>query len=256
MKRILPVIIMALGLALLIGSGFAIRSELKFRDGAIQTDGRVVEMMSRTSRDRDRGTSRTYAPVFTFALPSGKLQRAEGGVWSNPPCCSVGDTIRVRYRPEAPENAQMTGFMESWFVATLLGGMGLVVTLVGWGVRGFGRGGGVVPAGGMMAPGSPIAAPANAMSFAVPLAGLRRDQGPAGPVWIVQARWSDPRSGVQRLFESMPIPFDPVPQMRSMSAVQVSFDPGDPNGAYMMDMSFLAPPGQAAAAPVGPVRRG
>lgn len=265
MKRILPVIIMALGLALLVGSGFAIRSELKFRDGAIETDGRVVEMMSRTSRDSDRSTSRTYAPVFTFALPNGKLQRAEGSVWSNPPCCTVGETVRVRYRPEAPERAQMTGFMESWFVATLLGGMGLVFTLVGWAVRGLGRRGGAVapaglvmagsalPGGGMMAP---VAAPANVMTFAVPLVGLRRDHGPAGPAWILQARWSDPRSGMQRLFESMPIPFDPVPQMRSMSAVQVSFDPGDPNGAYLMDLSFLVPPGQQAAAPAGPVRRG
>ena len=264
MKRILPVIIMALGLALLVGSGFAIRSELKFRDGAIETDGQVVEMIARSSRDRDGHTSRSYTPVFVFTLPDGTKRRVEGGVSSNPPCCTVGETVRVRYRPEAPERAQMTGFMESWFVATLLGGMGLVFIVAGWGVRFFVRrvaaaSGGTIMAGSALAGGgmmAPVAAPANVMTFAVPLVGLRRDHGPAGPAWILQARWSDPRSGMQRLFESMPIPFDPVPQMRSMTAVQVSFDPGDPNGAYLMDLSFLVPPGQQAAAPAGPVRRG
>lgn len=38
-------------------------------------------------------------------------------------------------------------------------------------------------------------------------------------------------------------------------SVTVTFDPGDPNGAYAMDLSFLVPPA-AQAAPVGPVRRG
>ncbi|HWT09044.1 MAG TPA: DUF3592 domain-containing protein [Roseomonas sp.] len=265
--RIIPWIVLLIGVALLAGSGYAVWREIEFRRGAVETDGQVVEMIARSSRDRDGRTSRSYTPVFVFTLPDGTKRRVEGGVSSNPPCCTVGETVRVRYRPEAPERAQMTGFMESWFVATLLGGMGLVFTLVGWAVRGFGRGGAATPGGtimagsalagdGLMAPGAPVAAPAHVMTFAVPLVGLRRDHGPAGPAWILQARWSDPRSGVQRLFESMPIPFDPVPQMRSMSAVQVSFDPGDPNGPYMMDLSFLVPPGPQAAAPVGPVRRG
>lgn len=248
MKRILPALFLVVGLALLAGSGFAIWSEINFRRGAVETNGQVVEMLTRSSRDRDRRTtSYTYVPVFVFTLPDGTKRRVEGGVASNPPCCTVGETIRIRYRPEAPEHAQMTGFMESWFVATLLGGMGLVFALVGKAIWGFGRPGGVVVSGG------PVAAPANAMTFQVPLAGLRRDQGPGGPHWIVQARWSDPRSGMQRLFESPPIPFDPVPQMRSMTSVNVTFDPGDPTSAYAMDFSFLVAPTQQ---PVGPVRRG
>ncbi|MEO3471753.1 DUF3592 domain-containing protein [Roseomonas sp. CAU 1739] len=252
MKRILPWMLLLVGFALLGGSGFAIWHEVEFRRGAIETEGRVVEMMSRTSRDRDRdrGTSRTYAPVFTFALPSGKLQRAEGGVWSNPPCCTVGETIRVRYRPEAPERAQMTGFMESWFVATMLGGFGLVVTLIASAVMRVARPGmaAVMPPLANAGPGG------RAMTFAVPLAGLRREAMASGMAWILQARWSDPRSGVQRLFESPPIPFDPVPQMRTMTSVTVTFDPGDPNGPYAMDLSFLRAP-QSGPAQVGPVRR-
>ncbi|WP_198371835.1 DUF3592 domain-containing protein [Roseomonas rosulenta] len=240
--RIVAWIFLPLGLALLAGGGYAAWREVEFRRGAIETDGRVVEMRSRIDNDRNRGTSRTYAPVFTFALPSGKLQRVEAGIWSNPPCCTVGEAIRVRYRPEAPERAQMTGFMESWFVATLLGGMGLVFTLVGTAVLRVARPGG--PGLAMAPPGAPGMAmpqagvPPNAMTFAVPLVGMRRQGGAC----ILQARWADPRSGVQRLFESPPIPFDPVPQMRSMTSVQVTFDPGMPDGPYAMDLSFLREP--------------
>ncbi|GGI97815.1 DUF3592 domain-containing protein [Neoroseomonas lacus] len=247
MRRILPALFLLIGLALLAGSGFAIWSEVNFRRGAVETDAQVVEMLTRSSRDRDRRTtSYTYVPVFVFTLPDGTKRRVEGGVASNPPCCTVGETIRIRYRPEAPEHAQMTGFMESWFVATLLGGMGLVFALVSKAIWGFGRPGGVVVAGG------PIAAPANAMTFQVPLVGLRRD----AMGWVLQARWSDPRSGVQRLFESPAIPFDPVPQMRSMTSVNVTFDPGDPASAYAMDLSFLVAPAAAPAPSAGPVRRG
>lgn len=253
MRRIIPALILLLGVGLLAGSGYAIWREIEFRRGAIETSGQVVEMLSRSSRDRDGRTSRSYTPVFVFSLPDGTKRRVEGGVSSNPPCCTVGETVRVRYRPEAPERAQMTGFMESWFVATLLGGMGAVFTLVGLAVMGItGRSTGLAALPGT----PPVAAPPNTVTFQVPLAGLRREQGPEGLRWIVQARWSDPRSGMQRLFESPPIPFDPVPQMRSMSAVPVTFNPGDPNGAYAMDLSFLVAPGPQAATPVGPVQRG
>ena len=249
MKRLIPVVFLVLGLALLGGSGFAIWSEVNFRRGAVETDGLVVEMLTRSSRDRDRRTtSYTYVPVFVFTLPDGTKRRVEGGVSSNPPCCTVGESVRIRYRPEAPERAQMTGFMESWFVATLLGGMGLVFTLIGGAVlRVAGPGGGAVMA--------PPAVAANATTLAVPLAGLRREAMPGGMGWVLQARWLDPRSGMQRLFESPVIPFDPVPQMRRMTSVNVTFDPGEPNGAYAMDLSFLVAP-TAQAMPVGPVRRG
>lgn len=242
MPRFLPWSFLLVGLALLAGAGYAGWREIEFRRGAIETDGRVVEMRSRIDNDHNRGTSRTYAPVFTFALPSGKLQRVEAGIWSNPPCCRIGDAIRLRYRPEAPERAQMTGFMESWFVTTLLGGMGLVFTLAGVAVVRLVRRG--VPGAAMMLPGGAVmhpgltAAPPGAMTFDVPLVGLRRQGG----AYILQARWADPRSGVQRMFESPPIPFDPVPQMRSMTSVRITFDPGAPDGPHAMDLSFLREP--------------
>lgn len=235
MKRLIPAIFLLIGLGLLAGSGYTVWSEIDFRRGAIETDGEVVAMRRQRSSG-DRRDSYTYLPVFAFTLPDGTRRRVEGGVSSNPPCCTVGERVRVRYRPEAPDRAVMTGFMESWFVATLLGGMGLVFTLIGAAMFGAAR-----HAGNAVAA-LPVPAAGAMMTFPVPLVGLRRQPGQ----WVLQARWADPRSGVQRLFESPPIPFDPVPQMQAMTSVPVSFDPGDPNGPYAMDLSFLrAPPRRA-----------
>jgi hypothetical protein len=230
--RIIVLGALVLGMLLLAGAGYAAWREIAFRRIAVETDGRVVEMLRGSgSRDRDGRSSVTYRPVFVFALPDGKQVRAEGSVASNPPCCSVGDRVRVRYDPTRPDRAAITGFVESWLVTAILGGMGVVFAGVGLVLRRVM--GGRAPA---------AAPPANATVFAVPLAGLRREQTAQGPRWFIQARWTDPRSGVARLFESEPLPFDPVPQMRDMTMVQLRFDPGQPDAPHWIDLSFLRPP--------------
>jgi len=233
--RLIPWVVLLLGVALLVGAGFAAWSEIRFRGVAVEADARIVEMRRNTSRDRDGNRSETWTPVFAFRGPDGQEVRVRSSVSSNPPCCRVGDVVRVRYDPARPERATMTGFMDTWFPTVLLGGMGAVFLLFGGiAARVFRKGGAALQA---------AQAAASAPSYAVPLAGLRREQSGSGPVWILQARWTDPRSGVgARLFESPPLPFDPVPQMRQMTTVQVQFDPSVPDGPYWMDLSFLHDP--------------
>ena len=233
--RVIALLLVLLGALLLAGAGYAAWREIAFRRIAVETDGRVTELIRGSgSRDSQGRSSVTYRPAFVFSLPSGKEIRAEGTVASDPPCCRVGDRVRVRYDPARPEHAAITGFMQSWLVATILGGMGVIFLGLGLVMRRAMRT--HVPV--VLAPGQTP----NTMTFAVPLAGLRREQSPGGPRWILQARWADPRSGVQRLFESEPLPFDPVPQMRQMSTVNISFDPGLPDSPFWMDLSFLREP--------------
>lgn len=234
-----------IGAALLAGAGYATWSEMQFRRIAVETEGRVVRMLREFSSDSDGRRSATYRPVFTFTLPDGREVRAEGSVASNPPCCTVGEAVRVRYDPARPERAAMVGFMESWFLTVFLGGMG--TAFLGFGVLGLRyasrRERALAASGGMP-------------SIPVPLAGLRREGLPPSARWVVQARWTDPGSGAARLFESEPLPFDPVPQMRHMTTVPVCFDPSRPDGPYRMELGFLEPPGVDAAGTAGPVRRG
>lgn len=239
MRRVLPPLFLGIGLLLLAGAGYAAWREIEFRRGAVETDGVVVGLAERTSHDRDGRTSRTYAPIFTFALPDGSRRRAESGVSSNPPCCAVGERIRVRYRPEAPERAYRVGFLESWLLATMLGGVGLVLAGTGIATAILLRRGVAVVAGAPPGWTPGPMAPPGMVTVAAPLVGLRREPG----AWILQAGWTDPRNGARRLFESPALPFDPVPQMRHMTSVNVTFDPDLPNGAHAMDLSFLRAPG-------------
>lgn len=231
--RWLAWLFLLLGLGLAAGAGLAVWLEISFRQRSVEAEGRIVQMIQRASTSSSGSRSTNWTPVFAFRTPDGKEVRVGAGFSSSPPCCAVGDRVTVRYDPADPTRAQMAGFLSSWLVATILGGMGAVFLLVGGAVMRFaGRGGAVVAAPDAVAlPG--------VMTFQVPLVGLRRD----GAAYILQARWADPRSGVQRFFESVPIPFDPVPQMRGMDSVAISFDPSQPDGPYMMDLSFLQAPG-------------
>lgn len=250
--RWLGPVFLVLGLGLLAGAGAAAWFELAFRQRAVETDGRIVQMLQRTSSDSSGRRSTNWTPVFAYRLPDGREVRVTASFSSSPPCCKVGDVVRVRYDPADPMHGRMTGFMSSWLMTVILGGLGAVFALVGLVVARAMRGGvqAAVEAGAL----GGAMLPPGVMTFEVPLAGLRR----AGQAYILQARWADPRSGVQRLFESVPIPFDPVPQMRHMDRVAIAFDPSQPDGPYRMDLSFLRDPGSSGDATMmaGPVRRG
>lgn len=220
--------------ALLLGSAGAIAwSEISFRRVAVETDGRVVGMITQRSRDRPGHSTRSYAPVFTFALPDGQEVRVESSSGSNPPCCSVGATVRVLYDPSQPQRAHIAGFAESWFLPMLLGGIGTMFGLAGLLARAF------AARRAQVSRQAPRSAPPEE---AVPLVGLRREETVDGPRWIVQARWTDPRSGATRLIESAPLRFDPTPQMRHMTTVTVRCEPAAPDRQYRMDLSFLHAP--------------
>jgi hypothetical protein len=166
----------------------------------------------------------------------------------------VGEDVTVRYRPEQPRDARIASFMDAFFWPTLLGGFGLfwifivVMSELPQHVPVRAGGTGRAAAGRYRPAPAPRARQAAAVpkGLAVidtPLAGLRRAETPDGPRWFVQARWRDPARGIERIFESEPLPFDPVPQMRDRTTVAVLFDPGLPDGPHEMDLAFLRAPG-------------
>lgn len=250
--RWLGPIFLLLGLGLMAGAGIAVWLELSFRARAVETDGRIVEMIRETTRGSGGGSSTNWTPVFAYRLPDGREVRVTASFSSSPPCCKVGDAVRVRYDPADPMSGRMTGFLSSWLLPTILGGMGSVFTLLGLVLPRMLRRRTALDAGAGAFGGAPP--PPGLANVEAPLVGLRR----AGEAYILQARWTDPRSGAQRLFESPPIPFDPVPQMRHMDRVRVAFDPSLPDGPSWMDLSFLRDPrrGEDATLMAGPPRRG
>lgn len=229
-ERLMLALPMLIGAALLAGAAWAVWAELSFRAGATMTEARIVEMRPSTSRDHDGRTSTVYYPVFDFTVPGGRVVRAVGPVGSGNPCCAVGDVVLVRYDPARPERASQDSFEDSWLLPTVLGAFGTLLCLAGvlvWWV--FGPG---LP--------RPALPPGTYARVRADLVGLRTVETQEGRRWIIQARSNLP--GFDRMFESEPLPFDPVPQMKGMTQVEVHVD-SRPGGITAMELSFLrAPP--------------
>jgi len=187
-----------------------------------------------------------------------------------PPEFWLGQAVPVRYRPEAPETAS-TGAVDGLLDVALIVGFFAVVWGAVWAVllrasmlhrrRGRRQAMGRQGPRDKDAPRRPqrSARPAGAgHEETARLVGLRQQETAEGTRWIVQARATDPRSGAERLIESEPLPFDPVPQMRRMDRVAIAFDPSRPDGPCRMDLSFLRDPRPDGGAPGGDgaVRRG
>lgn len=118
-----------LGAGLLILAGVSGWHEHLFLARADHAPGLVVEMTTRWSGKKTR--SPYYTPTFTFADRSGKEHRVRSRVGSNPPGYRVGENVDVFYTPQAPDKAELQGFMSQWFGTTLLGVIGTGITLFG-----------------------------------------------------------------------------------------------------------------------------
>ena len=215
--------IIVLGLVALLW-GFALRDiwrEVAFQRIAVETEGSIVALTEHRTRERDGRWSVSYFPVFQYTLPDGTVLQRRARAGGNPPSHEVGETVRVRYDPARPAEAEIASFMQTWFFSVLLGGLGaligLVGLLIGYMTRGeaHGRAAQVISAvssgpGGVasMRPGLPDepAAPLPSLSVPASLAGLRREDTPDGSRWIVQARWHPPAQAAPVLFESPPCP--------------------------------------------------
>ena len=95
-------------------------------------DGVVVALRD----DRDgMDTVRVRFPRVRFRTPSGRDISFEAGMARSGAAWEVGETVRVRYRVDHPETADLDGFVALWgptVVFALLALVFLGVGLSGW----------------------------------------------------------------------------------------------------------------------------
>jgi hypothetical protein len=101
----------------------------------VEAQGTVIEML-RTS-DKDGGV--LHEPVVRFETAEGRKIRFEAGFRSNPPAYRVGDTVAVVYLPDAPERAQIRGFLSLWMGPMIMAFIGIVFFGIGAAMIAAGR---------------------------------------------------------------------------------------------------------------------
>lgn len=105
---------------------FAVR-QLRFESDAVLTEARVVRV------DLHRGSKggTTFRPTFSFIDESGTVREGSTAFSSTSMNYSVGQMVKVRYRPGSPGVVQPNDFMSRWFLEVLLGFMGATFALMG-----------------------------------------------------------------------------------------------------------------------------
>lgn len=109
-----------LPLAFFLGS-----NSLEFMEGAQQAEGVVIDLQASSSDG-----STVYSPVVRFEPQSGAQVVFTGSVRSSPPAYSLGEPVKVYYRPENPADAMINSVMELWFGPILVGFMGTVFLVI------------------------------------------------------------------------------------------------------------------------------
>jgi len=215
-----------IGLGLLTGAFFSVKSEIAFRTGAISVPGKVVDLI--TTHDSNWRT--LYKPVFEFTDRNHQVHRITWSVASDPPSYVRGQTVTVRYKPENPESAHLTGFVDTWFGPLVLGGLGLIFTSI---AAGF-----VVYALRRRKIRSWLAV--NGMHVRAQVESVYRDESTevnGRSPFRIAAQWQNPKDHKVYVFRSDSIWFDPKPFVRQ-KIVDVRINADNPH-EYEMDISFL-----------------
>ena len=119
----IPIGLLLLGLAV-----FVAWNTTAWLKRTVEAQGTVIEMLR--TRDKDDG-GWMYEPVVRFQTAEGKTVQFEAGFRSSPPAYRIGASVPVVYLPEAPERAQIRGFLSLWMGPMIMAFIGLIFFGIG-----------------------------------------------------------------------------------------------------------------------------
>lgn len=214
------------GLGMLVGGGFMARNTLAFRARAVSAEGVVVDLIQK----RDSKGSSTWSPEVEYRTADGETRTYVSSSSSNPPAWDRGEKVTLRYDPDNPERVRLDGFMDNWFGPTILGGMGAVFSLVGFGIIAA-----AIRKRRMLA-----WLESNGMRVQAQYTGVVRDTSVkvnGRSPWALTAQWQHPASGEIHTFQSEPVWFDPTDFVQR-DTLDVVLDADDPS-RHRVDIAFL-----------------
>jgi hypothetical protein len=117
--KVLIIVFGLVGIGLLTGGVIAFQDTKQLVDVAVEVPGTVVDL---TSSSSDGST--TYSPVYEYEF-AGQTYRHETSVsTSSQP--SIGETTTLLVDPDDPTEVKPDTFLDKWFLATILGGLGVL----------------------------------------------------------------------------------------------------------------------------------
>jgi hypothetical protein len=125
--KIVGLIFLGVGILLLGGALLAGMSSASLLREGVRTTGHVLEFNQYYD---DEGTL-MYAPVYIFLDEQGREQIVQSIISSSAPRYRQGQTVELIYRPGKPETASTISYFDLWFLAGILGVLGLGFTAFG-----------------------------------------------------------------------------------------------------------------------------
>jgi len=133
MKWMALVIFGGMGLTALIGGlMWGAKRWALFRNG-VPAEGKVVETCESSSTDSDGRTHVSYYPVVEFQPAQGGAVRFKGSTGTSSPEFETGATVRLRYNPKNPREAQLSNFSQFWLGPVAITAAGLIALFLGIG---------------------------------------------------------------------------------------------------------------------------
>ena len=122
----LALIFLAVGVGLLISAARRFAARRMFLASSELAEGRVVGF-----REAREGERTSYFPRVELRTQSGRVARFESEAGSEQPEHAVGDAVRVRYRVDAPNEAEIDSFLALWGLPVSLGTLGAIFASLG-----------------------------------------------------------------------------------------------------------------------------
>ena len=107
--------------ALLVGAVWSYISQQHKMAAQTATMGTVIELVTRAEN-----SSSIFCPVVEFTGPSGEKVRFTSDFGSRPASHRVGQSVKVRYDPSDPQQAEIESALSLWLVPLILVFIGLV----------------------------------------------------------------------------------------------------------------------------------
>jgi len=213
------------GAGMLIGAFFAYSSTRDFLVDATTAQGKVIYLERSRSSD-----STTYRPVVEFRAEDGRRIEFTSSMGSNPPSYSRGEAVEVLYLRDQPERAKINGFFSLWGLPIILGSMGAIFFLVGFGIFWVGH--------------RRAATIQHLKNYGMPILATFQSVERNGSLRVngrspyqILAQWTNPMTNELHVFKSDNLWFDPSTHI-DREQISILIDDKNPK-KYYMDVSFL-----------------